>query len=105
MSTPGCTPASRGMLPAALTRHADTRRQQRGLPRAVIEWLQRFGAEEHDKRGAVIRYFDKAARRRLEKELGRAVVRRMDSFLDAYLVEHDGQVLTIGHRTQRLWRH
>jgi hypothetical protein len=105
VSAADLTPASRGKLPAAITRHADTRLQQRGLPRAVIEWLQQFGAEEHDKHGAVIRYFDKAARRRLERALGRAVVRRMSGFLDAYLVENGGSVVTIGHRTQRLRRH
>ena len=105
MSAPDCAPTSLATLPAALTRHADARLQQRGLPRAVIGWLQQFGAEEHDKHGAVIRYFDKAARRRLEQGLGRAVVRRMEDFLDAYLVEHDGCVVTVGHRTQRLRRH
>ncbi len=105
MSATDFTPVSIRALPAALTRHADTRLQQRGLPRAVIEWLQLFGAEEHDKHGAVIRYFDKAARRRLEQALGRAVIRRMEDFLDAYLVEHDGCVVTVGHRTQRLRRH
>lgn len=105
MSAADLTPGSRERLPTALTRHADTRLQQRGLPRAVIEWLQQFGAEEHDKHGAVIRYFDKAARRRLERALGRAVVRRMGDLMDTYLVEHDGRILTVGHRTVRVQRH
>lgn len=105
MTTIGYTPAPQGMPPTALSRHAGSRLQQRGLPRAVVEWLQQFGAEEHDKHGAVIRYFDKGARRRLEHALGRRVVQRMGDFLDAYLVEHDGCVITIGHRTQRLRRH
>ena len=29
----------------------------------------------------------------------------MSGFLDAYLVENGGSVVTIGHRTQRLHRH
>lgn len=105
MSAPAFAGAPRRALPGVLSRHATTRLQQRGLPRAVVEWLQLFGAEEHDKHGAVIRYFDKSGRRRLEQALGRAVVRRMGDFLDAYLVEHDGCVVTIGHRTQRVRRH
>ncbi len=105
MSSSRYIPAPQAMLPSVLSRHAGSRLQQRGLPRAVIEWLQQFGAEEHDKHGAVIRYFNKEARRRLEQALGRRVVRRMEDLLDAYLVEHDGRVITIGHRTQRLRRH
>ena len=88
-----------------LTKHAATRMQQRGVPPVIIDWLQEFGAEEHDKHGGVIRYFDKAAKRRLEQSIGRPVVRRMQDLLDAYLVEADGRVVTVGHRHARIRRH
>jgi len=98
-------PLSPAFLQSGLTRHAATRMQQRGVPPIIIDWLQVFGAEEHDKHGGVIRYFDKAARRRLEQSIGRPVVRRMQDLLGAYLVEADGRVVTVGHRHARIRRH
>jgi hypothetical protein len=42
----------------------------------------------------------------MEREFGRAPLRKLAEFLDVYKVEssRDGQVITIGHRTKRINR-
>lgn len=86
------------------TRHAAVRQQQRGISAMTIEWLFRFGSEAPDSKGATIRFFDKPARRRLERALGREPVRRFRDQLSCYLVEQDGHVITVGHRIKRVPR-
>ena len=54
-----------------LSRHAATRMQQRGLPLLVMHWLYDFGSERYDGHGSVILFFDKKARRALERAVGR----------------------------------
>jgi hypothetical protein len=87
------------------TRHAEIRGQQRGLPPLVGELLDRFGREEHTTHGAVVVYLSKASIREMERALGRRAVACVAQWLDAYKVlGSDGQTITIGHRTQRIWR-
>lgn len=86
------------------TRHASIRAQQRGIPPLVGELLDRYGQEEHDGRGAVIRYLDRQSIRAMERELGRRPVARLAEWLDAYQVTSEGRTVTIGHRTRRIWR-
>jgi len=88
-----------------VTRHAAVRMHQRAVPPLIVEWLCDYGAEEHDKHGGVRVFFDKPARRRLERAVGRAAVRRMAPLLDAYLVESGGAVVTVARRTERIRRH
>lgn len=88
------------------TQHARTRCQRRRLPPLVLHWLDAYGNESHDGRGAVIRQFTREARRRLERDIGREPVRRMHEYLDAYAVyATDGTLITAGHRYQRIHRH
>ncbi|SFO21628.1 hypothetical protein SAMN05216386_2968 [Nitrosospira briensis] len=86
--------------------HAAVRAQQRCIPPLVEQWLNQFGEEKHDGHGGVLRYFSRASIRAMERAFGRAPVRKMSEYLDAYKVEssHDGDVLTIGHRTKRIKR-
>lgn len=60
-----------------LTGHAQSRAQQRALPPLLLNWLRDYGHERYDGRGATVLFFDKAARRRLERTASRAPVRRM----------------------------
>lgn len=87
-----------------LTIHAMTRSQQRAVPPLIQEWLYLYGAEVHDNRGCIVRYFDKPAKRRLERAVGREPVKRMKDKLCCYLVEGDGHVITTGHRHRRIKR-
>lgn len=79
--------------------HAQVRAQQR--PPLVEEWLDAFGEECYDGRGARVKYF---SRRALERTIGRGPVRKMAEYLDAYKVESvaDGCTITLGHRYKRI---
>lgn len=89
-----------------LTKHANDRMQQRGIPPLIIEWLTSYGASRHDHRGAEILYFDKHSRKALAKAVGEEVVSRLAGLLDTYAVVADGgAVITAGHRYKRVVRH
>ena len=81
------------------TKHARTRMQQRSVDPLLVDLLLRYGAEQHDKRGGVRRYFDKPSRRCLRRAIGRQAFSRLNDLLNAYLVEQDGYIITVG------WRH
>jgi hypothetical protein len=52
-----------------LSQHAATRMQQRGIPQFALECLLDYGRFQYDHRGAAIVFLDKAARRRLARDL------------------------------------
>lgn len=87
------------------TQHAELRAHQRGIPPLMDELLDRYGHEQHDGHGAVILFLDKQSIRSMERDLGRRPVARLAEWLDVYKVRsRDGQTITIGHRTRRIWR-
>ncbi|MCZ2151050.1 MAG: DUF4258 domain-containing protein [Bryobacterales bacterium] len=91
------------MTELRLTEHARTRMQKRAISPSVIEALLDFGQEEHDHHGGCILYFDKAARRRLERK---CLDRMLNRYLDAYAVlAETGEIITVGHRDRRIFRH
>jgi hypothetical protein len=104
-----------------LTQHAKTRMQQRGIPLSALECLLDYGRFQYDHRGAAIVFLDKAARRRLARDLslsrssgGGSVgiapdkIRgwgQLEKHLDAYaVIATDGTVTTVGHRYKRIPR-
>jgi len=88
-----------------ITKHSADRMQQRGIPPLILDWLMAYGVTEHDHNGAEIHYFDKKAKRQMERDFGSQILRRLDDLLDTYLVVGvDGVVITVGHRTQRINR-
>ncbi len=89
-----------------LTKHANVRMQQRGIPPLIVEWLTSYGASRHDHRGTEILYFDKHSRKALAKVVGEEVVSRLAGLLDTYVVvADDGVVITAGHRYKRIAGH
>ena len=79
--------------------HYELRSQQRGVPPLIKDWLLFYGQENHDGKGAIVRYFNDKSVRQMERDFGREPVRRMSEFLRCYLVEStDGAVITIGKR-------
>jgi hypothetical protein len=87
------------------TDHARARRQQRCIPKSVIQLLLKYGSERHQT-GARLLHFDKLARKRLCADFGPDADRIFGKYLDAYLVEgQDGVVITAGYRSKRLWNH
>jgi hypothetical protein len=86
-----------------MTKHAGIQSQQRNIPKLAIAWIKEFGHRVYDHRGGVIRYLDKAARRKLEKAAGIQVVNKLEQFLNCYLVEdcESGVAITVGHHYER----
>lgn len=91
---------------AGYSAHAIARMQQRGIREDAVDLLFRFGREEHDHHGGTIMYFDKVARARITREFGVEAVRTLGSRFRIYaVIGRSGDVVTVGHRHARIWRH
>jgi hypothetical protein len=82
------------------TQHSQHRQQQRNIPDILIELLCRFGATQYDHHHGLIRYFDKAARRKVEAYAGQQLYAVLERFLDIYAVfaVDDEAIITLGRR-------
>lgn len=93
------------MFDLSMTHHAARRLQQRGIPEDVLPLLMRYGEHEYDKRGARVVYLTHKSRQRLRRSLGAETYVRLAPTLDVYaVIDTDGAVLTVGHRTHRINR-
>lgn len=82
-----------------MTLHASKRSQQRGIPPLIIDWLQAYGDEIHDHKGACVYFFSRRAKRQIEKSIGSALVRRYHEKMNTYaVVSSDGHLITVGMR-------
>lgn len=89
----------------ALTDHARSRLQQRGIPAAAVANLLDFGRRCHDHHGATIVFFDHRARNALARRVDPAELRRIEPHFDTYaVIAADGDIVTVGHRTRRIRR-
>ena len=87
------------------TKHASSRCQQRAISPMLIDLLLQFGSSEKAGSGACKIFFDKADRRRVKAYAG-TFARLLDEHLDLYaVVGEDGQIITVGHRLERIQRH
>ena len=66
--------------------HARSRMQQRGISPRALFCLLEYGREAHGHDGRVTIYFDKAARRRLQREAQGDALKRMSQFTRLYAV-------------------
>ncbi len=83
------------------SRHARVRRQQRGIPPVVVDWVVGYGRATR-KDDATVFSLDKPARRRLARDLGELAYRRIEDLLDVYVVLADGGVVvTVAKRCRR----
>lgn len=82
-----------------LTKHAQTRMQQRGISKSVMDLLETHGRYvERGKRGAIV-YVDKRARERIRRNTSPTEFARIEQKLHAYFVEgDDGSIITVGYR-------
>ena len=85
-----------------MTRHAQTRVQQRAIPPLIIDWLCRYGSRLKGVNGTTVCFFDKKSRRWLAAEVGHVVVRRLADMMDIYLVLSGDHIITVGHRYKPL---
>lgn len=88
-----------------MTKHASLRSQQRAIPQMLIDLLLQFGSSEKAGGGSIKVFFDKADRRHVKAYAG-PLSRMLDEHLDLYaVVSSDGQIVTVGHRLERISRH
>jgi len=82
-----------------LTKHAQTRMQQRGITENILDLLYTYGRHvERGSAGALL-HFDKRARELIRKSTSRKEYARIEQKLNAYIVEAaDGSVVTVGYR-------
>ena len=87
-----------------MTRHAQIRSHQRGLPPLILDLLKRSGRRTFDHHGAVQPSFDNKARPRVAHEVGRTAVARLHECWNAFAVldTASGSVLTCGHQYQKI---
>lgn len=87
---------------ADISRHADTRRAQRGFRGDVLEALYAYGASKR-RNGAEVFFMDRAARRRVIDAVGAKGFARMEKQLNSYIVVgDDGTLVTCAKRLKRL---
>ncbi len=89
-----------------LTRHAESRMQQRGISRQAVDYLLAYGRESYDHRGCQVIWFDKVTRQQVCDEEGGEVMSKLGKCLNTYaVIDLEGTVITVGHRHKRIWRH
>lgn len=91
------------MLNVPMTHHASKRMQQRGISESVLPLLFEYGEEEYDHHGTMLMYFNKRARQRMARVMPQDELKQLQNVMNAYAVlDKDGAVVTVGHRTQRI---
>jgi hypothetical protein len=85
------------------TEHAAMRTQQRAIPPLIVDWLLTYGAVQRS-HGADKLFFDRCARMRLARDVGRQVVDRLGDLLNTYIVVNEDKLITAGHRQGRIRR-
>ena len=79
------------------SKHSKTRCQQRGIPKEVHRWLDRYGEEKDAGCNAVKVFFSRESEKEMCREKGRLFVKHNKKFLKAYRVEsRDGTIVTTG---------
>lgn len=87
-----------------MTKHAESRSQQRSIPPIALDLLLQFGRRERAGDGACRVYLDKTARKRLQAYAG-PLVSALDTHLNIYaIVANDERVITVAHRLGRMQR-
>ena len=85
-----------------MTKHAQSRLQQRTIPPLIIDWLCRYGCRLKGVNGTTVCFFDRESRRHLASEVGHLVVRRLSDMMDTYLVISGNSIVNVGHRYKPL---
>jgi len=84
------------------TKHATCRLQQRGISQMVVDLLLQFGRSVPLGSGTSKFFFDKYSRRKVKAYAG-PLAGMLEEHLDVYaVVGPDTQVITVGHRLERI---
>lgn len=88
-----------------VSRHAKVRSQQRAIPEMMIDLLLQFGSSATSGSGTCKMFFDKTSRKRIRAYAG-PLANLLEEHLNLYaVVSQDMQVITVGHRLERIHRH
>jgi hypothetical protein len=88
-----------------MTKHAQTRSQQRGISPMMVDLLMQFGVKEPAGSGATKVFLNKEAKRKLTAYAGR-LASHLQQHLDIYAVlSADDEVITVAHRIEHIQRH
>jgi len=80
--------------------------QQRAVPIGLVEMLVDYGARERASGGAEICFIDRKAKKRLSRDYGRLMIKRLSDQLNKLYAIVDGDtVITVSYRTMRIRRH
>ena len=94
-----------GIEVTRLTRHAEVRLQQRGVPVVVLDCLSAYGRREHDHTHCEIIYFDTKPLERSQRYEGARAAKLASDHRGVYaLIDSDGCVVTSRHRFCRILR-
>ena len=88
-----------------MTTHALKRMQQRCIPPLIVDWLDAYGSTEKSNSSGEFVYFDRQARKDLEREFGKPLIKQLGRYMGVYLIRCDGKVITIAYRRKHLIRH
>jgi len=91
-------------LKNALTQHARKRMQQRGIPLLVVQLIEQYGRRIHQSNGVQM-YLDNKARKYICSLLGNTLYAQLEKHMNAYFVESDGYIVTVGHAFKRIKRY
>ena len=85
-----------------LSRHAEARLQQRGIPYEAVDAIMCYGSRRR-RHGADIYFVDKKSRRSMAQALGTKAYSKLERSLNSYLVVgENGSIITAAHRIGRL---
>lgn len=81
-----------------LTKHAEKRLQQRGIPEEMLLFISLYGEEISQKGGSHEHRLTKQAVKTLRKDL-KKVLKHLDSLSNTYFIEGAaGKIITAGHK-------
>ena len=84
-------------MPLRFTKHAESRCQQRGIPRAVVQVLYRFGKRTYNE-GAEVYFMNKVSRQRAKNYLSKEEFKKVQKWLDVYIVIESSLIITVARR-------
>ena len=88
------------------TKHAMTRQQQRYIPDFIVDVYYKFGTEIYQKHGSCKYILDKKALRKVQTYLGKHIYRAIsDELKGEYVVDCDGNTITVGHLYKSIHKH
>ena len=87
-----------------ISQHAQSRMQQRGIPKPVLDTLLEYGHYHHDGHGAEIVHFSGKVKVYLRKHLDRKTFANVERYFNVYAVIAQGVLITAGHRYRRIFR-